>query len=103
MTQFIGRKYELARLHELLGKSSASLIIVKGRRRIGKSRLLREFGKQLDAAYIFSGLPPDKNTTAQSEREEFRKQLERVLGLRGISADDWGDLFWQLTQSFSAN
>ncbi len=98
MTLFIGREYEMARLRELLNKKSAILIIVKGRRRIGKSRLLREFGKELERTYIFSGLPPNENTTAHSQREEFRRQLGRELEIRGISADDWGDLFWHLAQ-----
>jgi len=98
MTLFIGREYEMGRLRELLDKKSASLIVVKGRRRIGKSRLLREFGKGLERAYIFSGLPPNENTTARSQREEFHKQLGRTLEIRGLSADDWGDLFWHLSQ-----
>ncbi len=98
MTKFIGRKPELARLRQLFNKKSASLIIVKGRRRIGKSRLLKEFAKDFEQSYTFSGLPLHENITAQSQREEFRKQLGRELGLRGIAADDWGDLFWHLSQ-----
>lgn len=98
MSLFIGRHYELERLRELLKKKTASMIVIKGRRRIGKSRLLQEFGKEVDKVYTFSGLPPDKNTTEQSQREEFRNQLGREMGLRGLSADDWGDLFWHLSQ-----
>ena len=98
MTAFIGRQYEMSRLIRLLDKRSASLIVLKGRRRIGKSRLLKEFGKKVDQTYVFSGLPPDGHATAQSQREEFRSQLGRELGLRGLSADDWGDLFWHLAQ-----
>lgn len=98
MTGFIGRTYELARLRELLHKKSASLIVVKGRRRIGKSRLLREFGHDFNQKYIFSGLAPNEQTTAHSQRVEFRNQLHRELGLVGLSADDWGDLFWHLSQ-----
>jgi AAA+ ATPase superfamily predicted ATPase len=39
MAKFIGRKQELQTLKNLLYKRSASLIVIKGRRRIGKSRL----------------------------------------------------------------
>jgi len=98
VTIFIGREYEMGRLRDLFDKSSASLIVIKGRRRIGKSRLLSEFAKKCNKAYIFSGLPVTKNTTACSQREEFRRQLGREIGIRGISADDWGDLFWHLSQ-----
>jgi hypothetical protein len=34
---FVGRQAELARLSTLFKKKSASLVVVKGRRRIGKS------------------------------------------------------------------
>ena len=46
-TPFIGRETEMERLKGLLNKKSASLIVARGRRRIGKSRLLAEFGKGL--------------------------------------------------------
>jgi len=97
VADFIGRNIELERLGRLLDKPSASLIVVKGRRRIGKSRLLQEFGKQI-TAHFFTGLPPTEQTTAETERREFAAQLERAFGLRGLAADDWGDLFWNLAQ-----
>lgn len=93
---FIGRKAELARLQGLVNKKSASLFVVRGRRRIGKSRLLAEFGKGMKA-YIFSGIPPVPKTTAQMQREQFASQLERV-GIPGVKADDWGNLFWHLSK-----
>ena len=46
-SQFIGREAEMNRLKGLLEKRSSSLIVVRGRRRIGKSRLLAEFGKEM--------------------------------------------------------
>jgi AAA+ ATPase superfamily predicted ATPase len=42
LSNFIGRETELSRLKGLLSNRSASLIVVRGRRRIGKSRLLAE-------------------------------------------------------------
>lgn len=39
--QFIGRRKELKKLNLLLKKTTASLVVVKGRRRIGKSRLIQ--------------------------------------------------------------
>ena len=98
MTQFIGRTEELKRLQRLLKKKSASLIVVKGRRRIGKSRLLREFGQSVPNRYFFSGLPPTPHTTAQTQREEFASQLNRELGIKGLAANDWSDLFWHLAK-----
>lgn len=98
MNKFIGRKQELARLNNLLGQGIAKLIVVKGRRRIGKSRLLKEFGRCLNKVYIFSGLPPEPGITAVHQREEFARQLGVVFGLRGLKTEDWGDLFWHLAE-----
>ena len=95
-TPFIGRENEMARLKGLFKKNSASLIVVRGRRRIGKSRLLAEFGKEMKS-FFFSGIPPMNKKTAQAQREEFANQLERE-GLPGIKPDDWGNMFWHLSK-----
>ncbi len=95
-TPFYGRKDELDRLKKLQKKKSASLVVIKGRRRIGKSRLILEFSKSMKSL-IFIGLPPDGGkTSAQDQRDYFAKQLEHMFGLRGLNADDWADLFWNL-------
>lgn len=95
MTSFIGRIKELQGLKGLLQKNSASLVVIKGRRRIGKSRLAEEFGKFFDKVFIFSGLPPEKKVAAQTQKEEFKRRL-RELKIPHFSGDDWGDLFQSL-------
>ena len=95
-TPFIGREIEMSRLRGLLKKKSASLIVVRGRRRIGKSRLLAEFGKDMRSLF-FTGTPPNRKTTAQLQRDEFVLQLTRV-GIPGIRPDDWGNIFWNLSK-----
>lgn len=86
----------MARLRGLLKKRSASLIVVRGRRRIGKSRLLAEFGKEM-RSFFFTGTPPSRKTTAQLQRDEFVLQLSRI-GLPGVQPDDWGNIFWHLSR-----
>lgn len=93
---FHGRESELDLLKQAINRKSASLIVLKGRRRIGKTRLLQELEKHVKKAYFFAGLPPTPETTAQSQREEFARQLGRVFGFTAFKADDWGDLFWFL-------
>lgn len=93
---FIGREVEMERLQGLLNKRSGSLIVVRGRRRIGKSRLLAEFGKGMRSLF-FSGSPPEPGVTAQAQRELFADQLQRA-GIPGVKADNWGDLFWHLSK-----
>lgn len=94
--QFVGREAEMARLNGLLSTRSASLIVVRGRRRIGKSRLLAEFGKEIKS-YFFSGNPPAPKTTAQSQRDVFVQQLERN-GIPGVQSNNWGNIFWHLSK-----
>ncbi len=99
MSLFIGRKKELESLEKLLKKKQASLVVIKGRRRIGKTRLAEEFRKSFPKAVFITGLPPEKKTTAQMQRDDFAAQLTRELGIRGIKTEDWGDLFWHLAQA----
>lgn len=92
MTDFVGRTSELQLLKKHMNKSTASFIVVRGRRRIGKSRLIEEFGK--DYTFLaFSGIPPNEKTTAQSQRDVFSQQLGEKIGLSGITSDDWAGLF----------
>ena len=69
-----------------------------GRRRVGKSRLIKEFGKKYRFLQ-FSGLPPMPDTTNQDQLNEFAGQLGAALGIAGIKADDWSALFSLLAQS----
>ena len=89
---FIGRREELEELHHHVKKNIASLIVVKGRRRIGKSRLIEEFAKDY-LFYEFSGLAPTDKTTKQTQINEFANQLGLAFGIPGIQADDWNTLF----------
>ena len=97
-TKFIGRRIILEKLSGLISLGGAKLIVLKGRRRIGKSRLLSEFGKKFKKVVIFSGLAPAPGITAKTQRQEFVNQLQRQLNIRGIKADDWSDLFWNLSE-----
>lgn len=93
MTRFIGREVELKKLKSISEKSAASLIVLKGRRRIGKSRLAEEFAKD-EIFYSFSGLPPTAETTSQSQRDAFTKQILKNFGASPDNINDWWDLLW---------
>lgn len=97
MQEFIGRDYELGQLLLLLDKATASLVVLRGRRRIGKSRLADEFARRAapQKYYYFTGIAPTSFTTAQSERNEFSSQLHKQ-GFPYVEAKDWNDLFWLL-------
>jgi hypothetical protein len=48
-------------------------------------------------SFFFSGNPPVRGTTAQSQQDVFARQLERA-GIPGVKSDDWSNLFWHLSQ-----
>jgi AAA+ ATPase superfamily predicted ATPase len=89
---FVGRKEELRDLNLLLKKKTSSLVVIKGRRRIGKSRLIQEFGAKYEF-YQFTGLAPTKNSTIQSQLNEFSRQISIQTSLPELIADDWSKLF----------
>ena len=98
MSVFVGRENELGILKKFLSKNTASLIVVRGRRRIGKSRLVEEFARG-HTFYSFSGMPPTSETTASAQRDEFANQLGERIGIPGIKADDWSVLFLLLAKN----
>lgn len=97
MDKFIGRHKQLSYLKQLLKKNTASLVVIKGRRRIGKSRLAEEFSRQFHKAFMFSGLPPGLKVTALQQRNEFIRQL-RQQKIPSSGSSDWGDLFQELAE-----
>jgi AAA+ ATPase superfamily predicted ATPase len=94
---FFGREFELQAINKLFKKRSASLVVIQGRRRIGKSRLIEKFAEKLPF-YTFSGIAPTEDTTEQSERDEFALQLSIQTGLPEVKADDWTKLFLLLAE-----
>lgn len=98
MSKFIGRKNELQRLIGATKKQSASFIILKGRRRIGKSRLVEEFGKNFDRFVYFRGIAPTDNTTVEMQLQEFSRQLAENFNIPHAQYLDWGDVFWALSE-----
>lgn len=96
MKPFVGRSNELRELEGLSKSGRACLAVLKGRRRIGKSRLAEEFGKG-KVFLFFTGPPPVKGMTAQGQRDTFALQLAALFPLSSRSFVDWGDIFGCLT------
>lgn len=96
MNNFIGRKKELEILNSLTKKKTASIAVIKGRRRIGKSRLAEEFGKKFKFISI-SGNPPIENEPKNYQIHSFGSQLAAQLGLHSFKDNDWYDAFLRLS------
>ena len=81
MMMFIGREKELQSLRELLDKPTASLVACRGRRRIGKSTLFKEFARRENLRFILiEGLGPRKG---QTDADQLRNFGERILAQTG--------------------
>ena len=91
MSIFVGRKSELKKLSDLYARKSVNLVVVKGRRRIGKSFLITHFAEQKKQFLSFTGLPPAEGVTAQTQIDYFAHQLTALLKLPAVTFHDWAD------------
>ncbi len=94
---FIGRQKELVLLESYAKRDKATLVVIHGRRRIGKSRLTDEFAKN-KTYYHFTGLAPGPGVDAQVQRDEFARKLAVYFGLPSLKITDWADLFTLLAK-----
>lgn len=91
MAPFFGRKQELKKLNDLWEKNSSSMVVVRGRRRIGKSTLIEEFAKG-QRFYEFAGIPPVPGLTPESQKSAFAKQLLKYFD-EIPEKNDWWEYF----------
>ena len=92
MKLFIGREDEIKKLRELKNsfqpRGLGQLVVIKGRRRIGKSRLAEEFAKG-QKFISFSGISPASNTTIQEQLDVFANQYCDNFQLQPLRFSDW--------------
>jgi AAA+ ATPase superfamily predicted ATPase len=98
-SMFIGRKAELESLEALYRRKGPGLVVIKGRRRIGKSRLIAEFAKNYKdrSFWSFAGLAPYEGITAQDQRDHFGRQLAALCKLPAMTFKDWTDALEHLS------
>lgn len=97
---FIGRALELARLHDISKLAKPSMVVITGRRRIGKSRLVHEFARS-QAFLSFSGIAPASSSTAQDQRDAFARSLFNQLKIPPFTFEDWSEGFDHLAAHLS--
>jgi len=91
MKRFINRERELTALERQYAADGASFMVIYGRRRVGKTTLIREFIKNKPAFYF---LAREENETVSMKR--FAEELSYFTGqeyLRNASFERWQDLF----------
>lgn len=99
MESFVGRQKELALLEEELGKVTADkgrFVWIRGRRRVGKSRLIEEFLRSTGVRHVFFQAPRREPEMA---RERFVAAVAesdlpaREMAIAGVSFPTWSELF----------
>ena len=79
---FIGREEQLSDLESLWRKRTSSLVACRGRRRIGKSTLFREFARRsADVYYEFEGLPPNPEKPVTNEDQGGFHSVGLLFGI----------------------
>ena len=72
---FYGREDLMNQLNALWSKRVSSLVTCRGRRRVGKSTLIRRFAEKSHARFIkIEGERPDAGTTVETELTTFSEQ-----------------------------
>ncbi len=89
-----GRKVEQKILQQLIKSKNAELIAIYGRRRVGKTYLVRQYFNDTFAFYstgIYQG-------TKKEQLGEFNRQLAYYSGRKREAANNWFDAFAQLRE-----
>jgi len=90
--KIIGRKRQQEELASLLASKKPEFVVVYGRRRVGKTFLIKEFFNN-DFAFFHSGLA---NSKAKKQLQNFQQSLNLYGKMRYPRADNWLDAFSQL-------
>ena len=101
MIKFIGREKEMEILEHEFSKNTASMIVIYGRRRVGKTRLIEEFVKNKKFFYY---LAADEKEELQIR--EFKEGIANFLqdeALTQIEIRDWKVLFSYLQKIWPVN
>lgn len=96
MGSFADRIEELAALEEQFAESQATMVVIYGRRRIGKTALITEFIRDKRALYFLA-----TEESEEQNRVTFQRQVAAFTGdelLGQVSVDNWDILFDRLTQ-----
>ena len=105
LSDFYGRKEYLDDLESLWRKGTSSIIACRGRRRIGKSTLIREFARRTADRYIeIEGLAPNKEmprddaSLNRMQLDNFISVLSLQTGCSKAPVDNWLEAFARLAQ-----
>ncbi|MCD2200745.1 ATP-binding protein [Halobacterium sp. KA-4] len=92
MPDFVDRTAELDRLHELYDSADAELAVIYGRRRLGKTALVKESLNEYDDAIVYQA---KQKTSALQLQQFIDTAAETYPGVRRIR-EDWDEILGYL-------
>jgi AAA+ ATPase superfamily predicted ATPase len=91
---FLDRQNELTRLRRVADSEESGLVVVYGRRRVGKTRLLLEWAKRHSGLYTVAD-----QSAAELQRRYFAEAVgERLPGFAEVEYRDWRSLLSRLAR-----
>ena len=100
---FYGREDILSRLSEFWKRPHASLLVCRGRRRIGKSTLISRFAFLDGARFLsFEGLAPQPKMTNEDQLAAFGRQLAEQTQGEASTPPNWFEAFRRLAAAIPA-
>lgn len=99
-SRFYGRLGLLGEMNELWNSGLARLVTCRGRRRIGKSTLIKRFSDVSEASFwSFEGLPPQPKMTNQDQLDSFSRRLAELANSPVKHLTSWFEAFRELDQA----
>ena len=92
---FIGRTYWWKRLKEIDKKNEASVIVIYGRRRVGKTELIEQFLSDRNVLK-FEGIQPDRKTKTSAKNERKRQITECLRRLGKYAEKEREYKYWRI-------
>ena len=99
MSVIVGRKSEIQELTNIYHRRQAQLVAVYGRRRVGKTYLIRELFKE-EFAFYHTGVSPlelQDSSLLEVQLAAFNSSLIRYGGMASNRPKDWMEAFDRLT------
>lgn len=95
--KFVDRKNELETLNRLYNKNGSSMVIIYGRRRVGKTALIQEFIQNKPSVYFLAS--QEKEDQNQKEFQNLIASFSQQSILNVAEGLRWDDLFRMLIET----
>lgn len=96
MKDIFARRRELQVLEGIYSSEKPEFLAIYGRRRVGKTFLIREFFSKKGLYFALTGV---KDASMRKQLKNFVEEFSRVFGTRIETPKDWQEAFIQLRQA----